>query len=201
MKRTLSCSYRFTDSFCLLFALTRSSQRKFRVSAVWLPFSGPRRRARSFAKVWRPRIHRGQNITIEYRYAEGKTERLPIWLPTLCASMPTSSSRPTTTGAAAAKNATKTIPIVFYNVPIRLESGSSTAWRGPAGTSPACTICAPEISGKRLEILKETIPKLTRVAVIWDPKNPAHATWKETGAGAATRFTASIHGSARRRKI
>ena len=76
--------------------------------------------------------------------------------------------------ALAAKNATSTIPIVFLIALILLRLGWSIA--GAArGNITGFTTIAEELAGKRLELLKETFPKLSRVAVLWDPQNPASA--------------------------
>ena len=81
----------------------------------------------------------------------------------------------------AAKNATKTIPIVMTQDSDPVGQGMSTALRVPAATSPDCPRLAPELSGKRLELLKETVPKLARVAVLGSSTDPAtHNQLKET---------------------
>ena len=88
---------------------------------------------------------------------------------------------PTTVEVRAAKGATKTIPIVFYNVPDPVGSGLVNSLAQPGGNITGFSTINALLSGKRLEILKETIPKLTRVAVLWDPKNPASAEqWKDS---------------------
>ena len=80
----------------------------------------------------------------------------------------------------AAKAATKTIPIVFYNVPDPVDSGLVDSLARPGANITGFSTINALLSGKRLEILKETIPKLTRVAVLWDPQNPSSAQqWKE----------------------
>ena len=144
----------------------------------------------------------GKSITIEYRYAEDKLERLPALAGELVRLNADVIIAPTTIEVRAAKNATKTIPIVFYNVPDPVGSGLVDSLARPGGNITGFSTINALLSGKRLEILKETIPKLTRVAVLWDPKNPASAEqWKEPGAGAAIRFTTSLHGSEQRRQI
>ena len=87
----------------------------------------------------------------------------------------------TTNAVQAAKYATRTIPIVFVGVsdPIAAELVDSLA--RPGGNLTGCTNIAPVLSGKRLELLKETVPKLSRVAVLWDPQSPGSVPqWKET---------------------
>jgi putative ABC transport system substrate-binding protein len=123
----------------------------------------------------------GKSIMIEYRYAEDKLERLPALAGELVRLNADVIIAPTTIEVRAAKNATKTIPIVFYNVPDPVGSGLVDSLARPGGNITGFSTINALLSGKRLEILKETIPKLTRVAVLWDPKNPASAEqWKDS---------------------
>ena len=92
----------------------------------------------------------------------------------------TCSSRPTNE-ALAAKNATRTIPIVFLDVADPVAAGLVDSLARPGGNITGFTNIAAVLAGKRLELLKETIPKLSRVAVLWDPQNPGSAQqWKES---------------------
>ena len=123
----------------------------------------------------------GQNITIEYRHAEGKFDRLPGFAAELIGLKVDVLVGVTTNAVQAAKYATRTIPIVFVGVsdPIAAELVDSLA--RPGGNLTGCTNIAPVLSGKRLELLKETVPKLARVAVLWDPQSPGSVPqWKET---------------------
>jgi putative tryptophan/tyrosine transport system substrate-binding protein len=108
----------------------------------------------------------GQNIIIEYRYAEGKLDRLPelaAELVRLKVDIVLSSAPPPTR---AAKSATATIPIViaFDDDPVR--NGFVATLARPGGNITGLSSLAPEISGKQLEVLKEIVPKLSRVAVL-----------------------------------
>jgi putative ABC transport system substrate-binding protein len=123
----------------------------------------------------------GHNLVIENRYAEGKLERLPelaaelVRLKVDVIIVPGS-----TPGALAAKNATRAIPIVFLGVSNPVATGlvHSLAW--PGGNLTGLTNVTSELSGKRLELLKETIPKLSRVAVLWNSRATGSAlSWKE----------------------
>jgi putative ABC transport system substrate-binding protein len=82
----------------------------------------------------------------------------------------------------AAKNATKTIPIVFMQLAVDpVTAGFVDSLARPGGNITGLTNFAAELAGKRLEILKETVPKLSRVALMWEPKNAGSAqTWKES---------------------
>jgi len=123
----------------------------------------------------------GKNIVIEYRYAEGKLDRLPALadeLVRLKVDVLVGSSTP---ASLAAQNATKTIPIVFVNVSDPVAAGLIDSLARPGGNITGFTDISPVLAGKRLELLKETIPKLSRVAVLWNPPDPASAQqWKES---------------------
>jgi putative tryptophan/tyrosine transport system substrate-binding protein len=123
----------------------------------------------------------GQNIAIEYRYAEGRFDRLPGFAAELVGLKVDVLVGVTTNAVQAAKNATRTIPIIFIGVsdPVAAELVDSLA--RPGGNLTGFTNIAPVLSGKRLELLKETLPKLSRVAVLWDPQSPGSVPqWKES---------------------
>ena len=115
----------------------------------------------------------GQNITIEYRYCEGKVERLPDLAAELvrlnCDVIVTQG----TEAAEAAKNATKTIPVVMAFGADAVRRGIVADLARPGGNITGLTNIGAELYGKRLELLKETVPKLSRVAFLWSPTNPA----------------------------
>src|SRR5262249_52285156 len=116
----------------------------------------------------------GQNIAIEYRYAEGKNDRLPglaTELVRLKVDIIVVAAGDMTIRAA--KNATKTIPIVMMGTgsnPVRAGYVESLA--RPGGNVTGLTRLTRELGGKRLELLKEAVPKLGRVAVLYDPATP-----------------------------
>jgi putative ABC transport system substrate-binding protein len=115
-----------------------------------------------------------KNIIIEYRYAEGKLERqskLAAELVRLKVDIIVSAG-PTVTSAV--KEATATIPIVmaFDNDPV--GSGFVTSLARPGGNITGLSSLSPELSGKQLELLKETLPKLSRVAVLGNSNEPAN---------------------------
>ena len=116
----------------------------------------------------------GQNIAIEYRYAEGKSDRYPelaAELVRLKVDIIVVAGGPT---IRAAKNATKTIPIVMVGRGIDpVEAGLVESLARPGGNVTGLTNLARELGGKRLELLKEAVPKLARVAVLYDPAVPA----------------------------
>src|SRR5438132_14013302 len=123
----------------------------------------------------------GKNIFIEYRYAEGKLDRLPALAAELARLkvdvIVTTSPSPTR----AAKEATVTIPIVFAQDGDPVASGFVASLSRPGGNTTGLSTIAPELSGKRLELLKEVVPKLSRVAVLGTSTSPSTApTLKET---------------------
>ena len=123
----------------------------------------------------------GQNIAIDYRFADGKLERLPELAAELVRLKVDVLMAISTNGALAAKRATSTIPIIFMGVAGPVEAGLVESLARPGGNITGLTNIASVLSGKRLEVLKETIAKLSRVAVLWDPQNPGSSLqWKET---------------------
>jgi putative tryptophan/tyrosine transport system substrate-binding protein len=123
----------------------------------------------------------GKNIVFEYRYAEGKLDRLPALADELVRLKVDVIIAPNTPAAVAAKNATKTIPIVFIDVTDPIAAGLVDSLPRPGGNITGFTTIASVLAGKRLELLKETIPKLSRVAVLWNPQDSSSAqSWKES---------------------
>ncbi len=115
----------------------------------------------------------GQNIVIEYRYAEGETVRFPDLAAELVRLKMDVIVTVSTPGVLAAKKATRTIPIVFVSVNDPVASGVVASLAHPGGNITGLSTLAPELGGKKLELLKETFPKVTRVAYLWNPDSPA----------------------------
>ncbi len=117
----------------------------------------------------------GKNLVIEWRYAEGKFDRLPDLAGELVRLKVEVivTTGPTSTGAA--KEATVTIPIVMGLDIDPVGSGFVASLARPGGNITGLSNLAPEISGKRLELLKEIIPKLSRVAVLGTSTQPGTA--------------------------
>jgi putative ABC transport system substrate-binding protein len=123
----------------------------------------------------------GQNIAIEYRYAEGKLDRLPGFAAELVRLKVDVLVVVGTPGTLAAKNATRTIPIVFLSVTDPVAAGLVDSLARPRENITGFTNIASDLAGKRLELLKETLPKLFRVALLWNPQNPGSVPqWKES---------------------
>ena len=122
----------------------------------------------------------GKNIGIEYRYAEGRSDRLPELaadLVRLKVDVIVASVLP---DAVAAQKATRAIPIVMASVSDPVAVGLVESLAHPGGNVTGLSQIASDLAGKRLELLKEIVPKLSRVAVLWNPQNPASTiSWKE----------------------
>jgi putative ABC transport system substrate-binding protein len=122
-----------------------------------------------------------KNIAFESRYADHKLDRLPAMVDELVRFKVDVLVINSTPAALAAKNATKTIPIVFLGVSDPVVARLVDSLARPGGNITGFTNIAPVLAGKRLELLKETLPKLTRVAVLWDPRAPGSTQqWKES---------------------
>jgi putative ABC transport system substrate-binding protein len=118
----------------------------------------------------------GQNIAIEYRYGKGKREQYPELAAEL---VRLKVDIILVTGGypvmQAAKNATKTIPIVMTGAGLDpVEAGLVKSLARPSGNVTGLTNLTAELGGKRLEVFKEAVPRLARVAVIYDPGTPNH---------------------------
>jgi putative tryptophan/tyrosine transport system substrate-binding protein len=119
----------------------------------------------------------GQNITIDYRYAEGKLDRiseLAAELVRLKVDIIVAAGG--TRLILAAKNASKTIPVVMIGAGVDpAETGFVESLARPGGNVTGLTNLGQELGGKRLELLKEAVPKVARVAVVYDPTIPVNA--------------------------
>ena len=111
----------------------------------------------------------GRNFVVEYRDAERKLERLPTLAAELVALKVDLIVAPTTLAARAAKQATETISIVFATVADPVASGLVTSLARPGGNVTGLSSLAPELVGKRLEQLKQAVPGVSQVAVLWEP--------------------------------
>jgi len=117
----------------------------------------------------------GQNITIEYRYADEKFDRLPSLAAELVRLPVDVIVTAGNQAISAVKQATATIPIVMAASGDALRSGFIASLARPGGSVTGLTLQSPELSGKRLELLVEVVPKLFLVAVLLKSGNPLHA--------------------------
>jgi putative ABC transport system substrate-binding protein len=117
----------------------------------------------------------GRSIVIEYRYAEGNAERLPKLASELVRLkvdvLVAAAGAP---GALAAKQVTKTVPIVLASVADPVGLGLVANLAQPGGNVTGLSLVGPDTAGKRLQILKEVVPALSSVAVLWNPANPGN---------------------------
>ena len=127
----------------------------------------------------------GQNITIEYRYADGKSERLPdlaAELVNLKVDLIVTSQTPP---VLAIKKISSTIPIVFFFLSFPVENGIVNSFARPGGSATGLTTLSEELNGKRLELLKDASPPIARVGVFSNPANPTQPLeWKGIQAAA-----------------
>jgi len=127
----------------------------------------------------------GRNLAFERRLSQGQAERFPELAAELVQLRVDLILVHTTPAAIAARNATQTIPIVFPTAIDPVGAGLVASLARPGGNLTGLSTLAPELSGKRLELLKEVVPGMTRVTVLWNAANPANAAaWHETQAAA-----------------
>ena len=118
----------------------------------------------------------GKNIAIERRYTMGNVDPIPELTDELVRLKVEVIFAPGTAVALAAKNATQTIPIVFASVSDAVGSGLVASLARPGGNITGLTQISPDLAGKRLEILKEVVPRLSRVTVVLDRSGAASRT-------------------------
>jgi len=115
----------------------------------------------------------GQNIVLEYRFAVGQNERLPALAAVLVHLQVDLLVTSSGAGAHAAKDATEMIPIVMATSGDPVRSGLVASLARPGGNITGLSLMVTELGGKRLELLKEALPHVSRVAVLWNAGNPA----------------------------
>jgi len=130
----------------------------------------------------------GRNVTIEYRWAEGQSDRLPELAGDLVGRKVTVIAATTTQAALAAKAATATIPVVFEMAGDPVQLGIIAALNRPSGNVTGVTNLNIEVTPKRLELLHEVIPTATTFALLINPSNPtlAEPTTRDIRASART---------------
>ena len=112
----------------------------------------------------------GKTFVLERRYAEGKVEQLPQLASDLVRRKVDVIVTATDIAISAAKQQTRTIPIVMANSTDPLGTGLVASLARPGGNVTGLTSISPQLSGKRLELLKDVVPKLSRVAFLWNPE-------------------------------
>ena len=114
----------------------------------------------------------GRNLIIKFEWAEGQPERFPALARELVRLKPDVIVTAGTPGTLAAKQATQSIPIVAASAGDLVEAGLVSSLAKPGSNVTGLSALSPELEGKRLELLKEAVPKLSRVAVLQNPANP-----------------------------
>jgi putative ABC transport system substrate-binding protein len=114
----------------------------------------------------------GKNIVVEWRWAEGKYERFPALIAELIASKVELIVTAGTPATIALKKATTTLPLVMIAVGDPVGTGLIASLAHPGGNLTGLTSISPELDGKRLELLREVVPKISHVAVLWNPTSP-----------------------------
>ena len=114
----------------------------------------------------------GRNVTIEYRYTDGRPERVSALVNELVALRVDVIVTQTTPAVRAARDATRIIPIVMTSTADPVEAGFVASLARPGGNVTGVSNVAPDLDGKRLALIREALPHGTRVGVTWDPRNP-----------------------------
>jgi putative ABC transport system substrate-binding protein len=135
----------------------------------------------------------GQHFVMEYREAAGQYERLPALAAELVRLKVDVLLAVITPAALAAKDATTTIPIVLVGVGDPVGSGLVASLARPGGNVTGLSNLSPELAGKKLEFLKDVLPAVSRVAVLWNPANPAAARDVQEADVAAQRLGVQLH--------
>ena len=127
----------------------------------------------------------GRNLVIEYRWAGGQYERFPALIAELVALKVEIIVTAGTPAALAVQRARTTIPLVMVAVGDPVASGLVVSLARPAGNVTGLASIAPDLEGKRLELLREVVPKLADVAVLWNPDNAFHVGSEKAARAAA----------------
>jgi putative ABC transport system substrate-binding protein len=135
----------------------------------------------------------GQNLVIEARYAEGREERLPELAAELVRLKVDVIVGPGTAAIQAAQHATRTIPIVMTGANDPVGQGLVASLAHPGGNTTGLSNLGVELPGKRLELLKETVPQSTRIAVLGNPADPAYEPALHTVTVAAQALGLHLH--------
>jgi putative tryptophan/tyrosine transport system substrate-binding protein len=135
----------------------------------------------------------GQNLVLEYRGSAGQHERFPAFAAELVRLQVDVLLVGPTPAALAAKDTTTTIPIVLAGVGDPVGSGLVASLARPGGNVTGLSVLQPEVVGKQLEFLKEVLPTVSRVAVLWNPAHPGHALLVRAADVAAQALGVQLH--------
>jgi len=163
----------------LLFAFCSSASAQQQKKVPLVGFLGPGSSANARTEAFRQGLRdlgyvEGKNITVEYRWAEDKAERLFELATELASLKPDVLFVPSPQSAFAAKKATATIPIVFVGIGDPVGIGLINSLARPGGNITGFSNLTAELSGKRLELLKESFSNISVVTVLWNGTSPGH---------------------------
>ena len=135
----------------------------------------------------------GQNLVMDYRWADGDLARLPALAAELVRLRVDVLVAVTNLAVLAAKQATSTIPIVFAGSSDPVGTGLVASLAHPGANVTGLSLVTPELSGKRLQFLRETLPRLARVALLWDAGNAGMADRVKETEAAARQLGVTLH--------
>jgi putative ABC transport system substrate-binding protein len=162
----------------LTLALIAGAQQPAKIPRVGILFIGGRDQPHleAFKQGLRERGYtEGKNIVLDYRYAEGNVDRLPSLAAELVQLKVDVIVTTSGNSARAARQATRAIPIVLTTGADPVKTGLAESLAKPGGNVTGLSIIEEDLSGKRVEILTETFPKMTRVAYLWNPVAVAYS--------------------------
>ena len=138
----------------------------------------------------------GQNLVIEWRWAEGNYERFPKLVGELVAQKVELIVTAGTPAAQAVERTAPAMPLVMVAVGDPVGTGLVESLAVPGGHATGLTSIAPDLEGKRLELLKEIVPDLARVSILWNPSNPFHVGSEKQARAAARQLHVDVHSAA-----
>src|SRR5262249_680981 len=164
----------------LTVAVVTEAQQPKKVPRIGILSSGSPSSTKKGVEAFRQRLRElgyieGQTIVIEHRYAEGVADRFPNLVSELVQLKVDVIVVGGTPATQSAKNATKTIPIVMTSAADPMGTGLIASLAHPGGNVTGLSNLYEDLGGKQLELLKEAFPKISRVAVLWDPVNAGNA--------------------------
>jgi ABC-type uncharacterized transport system substrate-binding protein len=146
-----------------------------RIGVLLVAFSPESKEAQAFRQGLRDAGYfEGRDVVIEWRSANGDYDRIPELVADLVQRKVDVIVEESTVAARAVKRATSTIPIVMATVADPVGSGLVASLARPGGNVTGLSLMTTDLTAKRLQLLKEAIPRLTRVAVLWNPATPYH---------------------------
>jgi putative ABC transport system substrate-binding protein len=158
------------------FSAEAQSSGKLALVGVLYPGGQPLGPLEAFREGLRERGYvEGRNLKLEWRFAEGHNERLPRLARELVSLKVDAIFAINTQAAQAAKSTSETIPIVIARVADPVRTGLVASFAHPGGNVTGLTSITEELAGKRLQLLREALPKAQRVAAVWNSGNPGFA--------------------------